>query len=93
MGRHTSFGVALEAQHNLWSSVPSRGYIFCHVPGILLGINRETTSQAEVANLQIAVLVDQNVARLQVPVYDAGRVHIFQTAHYLVQEILDELSL
>lgn len=36
--------------------------------------------QAEIADLQIAVLVDQNIAGLQVTVHDSGRMDIFEPA-------------
>lgn len=45
------------------------------------------------AHLQITILVDQNVTRLQITVHDTCRVHVFQTTEDLVQEVLDELLL
>ncbi len=36
--------------------------------------------QAEVADLQVAVLVDQDVAGFQVAMHDARRVHVFQAS-------------
>jgi hypothetical protein len=66
------------------------------------------TGEAEVADLQIAVLVDQNIARLQIAVDDSGGVDVFQSAlgkladpchcrfatyQDLVQEVLNKLLL
>lgn len=62
--------VLLPRKHDLRCSVvPSR-----HVTGHLGVLD---TGQAEVANLEIAVLVDQNVTRFEVSVNDACRVNIF----------------
>lgn len=49
--------------------------------------------EAKVTDLQVAVLVDENVGRLQVPVDDASRVNILEAAENLVEEVLDELLL
>jgi hypothetical protein len=46
-----------------------------------------------VTNLQITVLIDQNITRLQIPMNNSRRVHIFQPSQYLIQEVLDELLL
>lgn len=78
--------VFLPCEHDLGRPVVSCRYVTCHL-GVL------NTGQAEVANLEIAILVNQNVAGFQVPVHHASRVHVFQTSHDLVQEILDELLL
>jgi hypothetical protein len=85
----TSFCVALEAQHNLWSTVPSRSHVFSHVSSIFLGINRETSSKSKVANLQLAISVDQQIARLQITMKDISRVDVFQSAENLVDERLE----
>ena len=54
----TCFGIALEAQHDLRRTVPSGCDVLGHVACILLRVNRETTSQAEVTNLELAVGID-----------------------------------
>ena len=64
--------VLLPGEHDLRRTVVPGGHISRHL-GVL------DTGQAEVANLQIAVLVDQNIAGLQVSVDDASGVDIFQT--------------
>lgn len=65
--------VLLPSEHDLGSSVISCRDVTGHL-GVL------NTGQTKVANLQIAVLVDQNVAGLQVTVNNAGRVDVFQSA-------------
>lgn len=47
--------------------------------------------QAEIADLQVAVLVDEDIARLKIAVHDACRVNVFETAQDLVEEVLYEL--
>ena len=51
----TSFGVVLEAKHNLRRAIPSRCDVLGHVPSIFLWVNREATRETEVANLELAV--------------------------------------
>ena len=60
----TGLGVRLEAQHDLGGSVPPRRDIFGHVSSIFLGVDREATSKAEIADLQLAIGVDEQVTRL-----------------------------
>ena len=64
--------VLLPCEHNLRRSVVSRGDISGHL-GIL------DTRESEIANLQVAVLVYENVAGLEISVDDSCRVDIFQT--------------
>ena len=86
---HTGFGVALEREHNLWSTVPSCSDVFRHVPSILLGVDRETSREAEIANLQLAIGIDEQVSRLQVTMEDIGRVDVFQSTQNLVDKGLE----
>lgn len=65
---HTCFGIALEAQHDLWRTVPSRGDVLGHITGILVRVDRETTGQTEVTNLELAVGIDQQITGLQITV-------------------------
>jgi hypothetical protein len=64
--------VLLPGEHDFGGSVVSRRDVTGHL-GIL------NTGKTKVANLQIAVLVDQDVAGLQVTVDNTGRVNVFQT--------------
>jgi hypothetical protein len=61
--------VFLPGEHNLGSSVISCGNITSHL-GVL------DSGKTKVTDLQIAVFVDENVARLEVAVDNAGRVHV-----------------
>lgn len=64
--------VLLPREHDFGGSVVSRRHISSHLRVLDAG-------KSEVANLQIAVLVDQDVAGLEIAVNDASRVDIFQT--------------
>lgn len=64
----TSFGVALEAKHNLGSAVPSCSDVFRHVASIFLRVDGETTRQTEIGNLEFTVGVDEQVTGLEIAV-------------------------
>lgn len=51
----TSFGIALEAQHDLRGSVPSSGNVFRQVTSILFRVDGETSGKTEIANLELTV--------------------------------------
>lgn len=63
--------VLLPCEHDLGGSVVARGDISGHLRIL-------NTGQTEVADLQIAVLVDEDVAGLEITVDDAGGVDILQ---------------
>lgn len=65
--------VLLPCKHDFGGSVVPRGDIARHLRILY-------ARQTKIANLQIAVLIDKNVARLQVTVNNAGGVYIFQSA-------------
>jgi hypothetical protein len=65
--------VFLPCEHDFGSAVVSCGDVASHL-GIL------NSSEAKIANLEIAVFVDQNVAGLEITVDDAGRVDILEAA-------------
>jgi hypothetical protein len=73
--------VLLPCKHDLGGSVVSGRDVTRHL-GVLY------TGETEVANLKIAVLVDKDIAGLQVAVHDTSGVDVFQTtllksAHFL----------
>ena len=73
---HTSFGVALERKHNLRSSVPSCCNIFSHVACIFFRVDTETSGQTEIANLKLAVGVNEQVTRLKITMQNIGAVDV-----------------
>lgn len=87
--RLTSFGVALEAQHDLGRTVPSRRDVFRHITSILLRIDRETSSQAEITDLQLAVGVNQEITGLEITMQHVRGVYVLQTAENLVNKGLE----
>lgn len=89
MALRTCFGIALEAQHNLRCTVPSGCNVLGHVACVLLRVDRETTGQAEVTNLELAVGIDQQVTGFEIAVQDVGRVDVLETTEDLVDEGLE----
>lgn len=65
--------IFLPREHYLRRPVVSRGNIAGHLRVLNPG-------KAKVADLQIAVLVDEDIAGLEIAMDDAGRVDIFQSA-------------
>lgn len=76
--------VLLPGEHDLGRAVVPGG----HVAGHLRVLD---TGEAEVADFQVTVLVDEDVAGLEVAVDDARGVHVLQASEDLVQEVLHEL--
>jgi hypothetical protein len=85
-GTRTGFCVTLEAQHDLWRSVPPSGDIFGHVTRILLRVHGKASSETKIADLQFAIGVNEKVTRFQVSMQDIGGVNVLQTAENLVDE-------
>ena len=71
--RLTSDIVLLPREHNLWRAIVPRRDVARHLRIL-------QPRQSEIANLEIAVLVDENVGRLEVAVDDARRVRVLQAA-------------
>jgi hypothetical protein len=65
--------VLLPREHDLRSAVVSCRDISSHLRVLDAG-------ETEIANLQVAVLIDQDVRRLEISVNDTGGVDVFQTA-------------
>ena len=84
--RLTGFGIALEAQHDFGRTIPSSRNILGHVASVLLRIHGEASSKAKVANLELAVCVDEQVAWLEISMQNIGRVDILQTTEDLIDE-------
>lgn len=72
-GRLTGNVVLLPREHDFRSAVVPRRNVTSH-------LRVRQPRQAKVTDLEVAVLVHENVGRLQIPVHDAGRVHVLETA-------------
>mmetsp|Transcript_12798 Transcript_12798/g.21944 ORF Transcript_12798/g.21944 Transcript_12798/m.21944 type:complete len:203 (-) Transcript_12798:1042-1650(-) len=84
-GPHVDRVGVVMREHELWSAVPSRD----NVIRLLSRIFRiEVSCQTEIANLEIAVGVDQDVGRFQITMQHFCRVQILHGTHHLVDEIL-----
>lgn len=85
----TGLGIALKAQHDLGSAVPSCCNIFGHVARVFLGIHRESSRQSEIADLEFAVCIDEKIARLKISMQDVCGMYVFQPTQYLIDEGLE----
>lgn len=65
-----SIGVFLPSQYDLWSSIVSCGDIASHLLVLF-------SSQPKVTDFQVAVVVEQDVARFEVAMDDTGRMNEF----------------
>ena len=83
-------GVLFERQHNFRCSVPPCGYIFCHETSLGTGWfgSLDGTCETEIADLEVAVGVEEEVGGLEIPMNDIGRVQCLQCAECLVDEVL-----
>ena len=87
-------GVLFPTGHDFGRAVPSRRDVVRqdgvggHGHHVVVRRVQLGPSQAEIAYLQIAVLVQQQVARLEVAMQDAGAVDVLEPAQQLVQEVL-----
>lgn len=74
------------SHQNLGGPVVLRHHLLRHVLGLVRLLDAR---QPEITDLQHAVAVHKQIARLDVSVQDAGRVQILEAAQYLVEEHLD----
>jgi hypothetical protein len=65
-----------ESKHDLGRSVPSRSDIFSHVCTRVIRSLVEATTETEVANLEFAICVDQEVTWLEISVDDSSGVNV-----------------
>lgn len=85
-----------KAQHDLRCPIPSSRNILRHEPltSTSLSLLRTTarcisSRQAEIAYFQLAVGVNEQIARFEVTMEDVSRVDVFEAAESLVQEGLE----
>ena len=82
----SAFFVGLRPQENLGGSVPAGGDFLSEHNVLLRAISGKTPGQAEIANLQMAIGIDEYVAGLEVPVDDLSRVQILHPLEDLVHD-------
>lgn len=70
-------------EQQLGRPVPSRHDILCHE--VVLGASPR---QPKVAYLEVTVGIEQQIARLQISMYDTSRMYVFQASQKLIQEVL-----
>lgn len=80
--------VFLPREHNLWSTVISGRHISGHLRILDAG-------QAEIADLQVTILIDQYVTGLEISVHNACGVNIFQATlvfYFSIIIVVDDCS-
>mmetsp|Transcript_42244 Transcript_42244/g.90136 ORF Transcript_42244/g.90136 Transcript_42244/m.90136 type:complete len:270 (+) Transcript_42244:701-1510(+) len=84
-------GVGLVLDEQLGRAVPARDDVLGERLVLGLGVWEDGASKAEVADLQVAVLVHEEVARLEVAMQHVRRVDGVDTTQDLVEEVLEVL--
>ena len=74
----TTAHIVGEAQHDLRRAVPPRRNVLGHEALLLLLV--EAASETKVADLELAVCVDEKVTGFEITVKDIRRVNVLQTA-------------
>jgi hypothetical protein len=88
--RLTSFRILCKTEHNLRRTIPPRSNILgLKASSHIIRLITKATRQAKVANLQLAISIDEQISRLEVAVQDIGRMNVFQAAQDLVDEGLE----
>lgn len=80
-------GVLLEGEHDLGRAIPPGSDVLGHEARVLIG-SEHGASQSEVAHFEVAVGIEQDVARLEVAMNDVGAVHGLERTQSLVGEVL-----
>uniref|UniRef100_A0A0K8RI04 Putative mitogen-activated protein kinase n=1 Tax=Ixodes ricinus TaxID=34613 RepID=A0A0K8RI04_IXORI len=81
-------GVPLAVQHDLRRPVPPRRHILRQEARVVvLGVRHPR--QAKVADLEVTSGVEEQVARLEIPVQNIGRMNVFEAPQDLVEEVAD----
>ena len=82
--------VHLERQHDLRCAIPPRRDVLRHEPRFLPAGTRRARAarEPEVAHLEVAVRVEEEVRGLEVAVHDVRGVHRLERAQRLVDEVL-----
>ena len=78
--------VALRVEHDLGRAIPARRHVLGEKTGVVV-VRIGDARQAEVAYLQVAVGVEQQVARLEVAMQHICRVNELEAAKYLIEEV------
>jgi len=80
-------GVLLESQHNLRGSVPAGCDVFSHETGVVF-LRGGRASEAEIANLEVAIGIEEQVGWLEISVENVCGVHSLEGAEGLVDKVL-----
>merc|ERR1712224_822059 len=72
-------GVVDPRAEHLWCPIPACAYILAHGAVAEVLVREAHTRQPEVADLQIAIRIHEEVPGLEVSVYDLSRMHVLHS--------------
>lgn len=75
-------------QHNFGCSIPSRGHILRHETGALCLWLVSAPSQAEITYFQVAIGIEEQIARFEVSMQDLSRVQRLESSKRLIDKVL-----
>jgi hypothetical protein len=83
-----------ETEHDFRRSVPSGRHVFRHEALVAGGLGGSASrgvpsGEPKITDLELAVRIDQEISRLEIPMEDVGRMDIFQAAESLIKERLE----
>lgn len=86
--------VVRETQHDFRRAIPARRDVFRHETLVARSLGRAaarrvSTREAEIADLELAVCVDEQVSRLEVAVQNVRGMDVLEPAERLVDERLE----
>ena len=82
------FGVLFESEHDFRSSVPTGSDVFCHeTRSFCFGLVCRSC-QTKIANLEIAIGVEQEIRGFEITMQHLSRMQRFQTPQSLIDKVL-----
>ena len=83
--QHSLFAV----EHDFWGPVPAGGHVLCEEASLATSVVLwlRYACQTEVADAQVTGGIDEEVAGLEVPMDDIGRVDVLETPQHLVHKV------
>jgi len=87
--------ILVTCQHDFGGAVPSRHDVLRQQEGLVprvVAAGVHAPRQPEVAYLEVAVAVNEQVRRLEVAMEDVAGVDVLETAQHLVGEVLDVID-
>lgn len=80
--------IVISAEENLRSTVPSSCYIFSQNYLIVRVVLLQRAYQPQIAQLHLTGLIDQDVGRLNIPMYQLSRMQVVNSINKLIEDIM-----